>query len=545
MEDIKKELKKSIVNMKALSVVVLALTLVFHGEQLIAQKDSIAIKYANTITPDELKEHLFILAGDDYKGRDTGSEDMRRAAEYLINEYKSIGIPPCLDGGYVQNYPLKRMRFGASTITNAGKTFEFKKDFYTFGGFNTTKLADTKIVFAGYGISTEGYDDYAKIDVKDAVVLCIMGEPMDAKGNSIFTGNTTMSEWSDDFRLKRDLAMKKGAKAILLVEPNFDYILQRIGYFLDQPRMSLDYPDNKEEDENVIPYFFISPAMGNAILSNGKYKTVEAISQKIASKKKAYSKALKTSISADVIIEKEKIEGQNVLCFIEGSDKNLKNEVVVVSAHFDHVGVMGGKIYNGADDDGSGTVTAMEIAKAFQQAKMEGHGARRSILILHVSGEEKGLLGSEWYSENPVFPLENTVCDLNIDMIGRVDDAHKDNEKYVYVIGSDKLSTELHDISEKTNETYTNLELDYTYNDPNDPNKFYYRSDHYNFAKHDIPVIFYFSGVHEDYHQPGDDPEKIMYQKMSEIGKLIFYTAWDVANRDKKLVVDVMNDFKD
>lgn len=531
--------------MKALSIVVVSLLLVFHGEHIIAQQDSIAMRYANTITPDELKEHLFILAGDEFKGRDTGSEDMRRAAEYLINEYKSIGVPPCIDGSYIQSYPLKRMRFGASTITNAGKVYEFKKDFYTFGGFDKTTIGDTKVVFAGYGITTEGYDDYAGIDVKDAIVMCIMGEPMDPSGNSIFTGNTNMSEWSDDFRLKRDLAMKRGAKAVLFIESNFDYIVQRIGYFLDQPRMSLDYPNMKEEDENVIPYFFISPAMGDAILKSGKMKPFAELAKKIAKKKRAYSKALKTSISADVIMEKEKIEGENVLCFIEGSDPELSKEVVVISAHFDHVGVMGGKIYNGADDDGSGTVTAMEIAKAFQQAKLEGHGARRSILVLHVSGEEKGLLGSEWYSENPVFPLKHTVCDLNIDMIGRVDDAHKDNEKYVYVIGSDKLSTELHDISEKTNGTYTNLELDYTYNDPNDPNKFYYRSDHYNFAKHDIPVIFYFSGVHEDYHQPGDDPEKIMYNKMSEIGKLIFYTAWNVANRDKKLVVDVMNDFKD
>jgi Zn-dependent M28 family amino/carboxypeptidase len=279
-------------------------------------------------------------------------------------------------------------------------------------------------------------------------------------------------------------------------------------------------------------------------MKSGKQKGVEAIKKKINAKKSPKSSVLKVKGSIKLVSEKQSIQAENVLCFIEGSDPVLKKEVVVVSAHFDHVGEMNGKIYNGADDDGSGTVTALEIAEAFQTAKKDGNGPKRSVLVLHVSGEEKGLLGSEWYSEYPIFPLESTVCDLNIDMIGRVDDQHKDNEKYVYVIGSDKLSTSLHSISEASNKTYTQLELDYTYNDPNDPNRFYYRSDHYNFAKHNIPVIFYFSGVHEDYHQPGDDPEKIMYEKMSMIGHLIFHTAWEVANRAERLVVDVKSDFE-
>jgi Zn-dependent M28 family amino/carboxypeptidase len=239
----------------------------------------------------------------------------------------------------------------------------------------------------------------------------------------------------------------------------------------------------------------------------------------------------------------QKMTAENVLCFIEGSDPVLKNEIVVISAHYDHIGITNGEINNGADDDGSGTVGTLELAEAFIEAKKAGMGTRRSILILNVSGEEKGLLGSEWYSDFPVFPLTNTVCDLNIDMIGRKDDAHSDG-KYIYLIGSDKLSTDLHKISENCNSTYTNLALDYTYNNPDDPNRFYYRSDHYNFAKHNIPVIFYFSGVHEDYHKPGDDVEKIMFDKMTTICKLIFHTAWEVANRDEKLKVDVQNNFE-
>jgi Zn-dependent M28 family amino/carboxypeptidase len=239
----------------------------------------------------------------------------------------------------------------------------------------------------------------------------------------------------------------------------------------------------------------------------------------------------------------ERIEAENVLAFIEGSDPKLKEEVVVVSAHYDHVGIINGQIHNGADDDASGTSAAMEIGEAFYLAAKEGKGSRRSVLILHVSGEEKGLLGSEWYSDHPVYPLTTTVCDLNIDMIGRIDPEHKDSN-YVYLIGSDKLSTDLHRISEQCNQTYTNLVLDYTYNSPDDPNRFYYRSDHYNFAKHNIPVIFYFSGVHEDYHKPGDDAPKILYNKMETITRLVFHTAWDVANRDQRLKVDVVSDFK-
>jgi Zn-dependent M28 family amino/carboxypeptidase len=205
----------------------------------------------------------------------------------------------------------------------------------------------------------------------------------------------------------------------------------------------------------------------------------------------------------------------------------------------DHIGISpNGEINNGADDDGSGTVSLLELAEAFSKAKAEGKGPRRSILFLNVTGEEKGLFGSEYYSENPLLPLKNTIADLNIDMIGRVDEAHKNDPKYVYLIGSDKLSSKLHEISEEANKEHVNFKLDYTFNDPKDPNRFYYRSDHYNFAKMGVPVIFYFTGVHEDYHRPGDDVEKILFDKQSEIVKLVFYTAWELVNRDERIVVD-------
>lgn len=230
-------------------------------------------------------------------------------------------------------------------------------------------------------------------------------------------------------------------------------------------------------------------------------------------------------------------DSENVLAFIEGSV--FPEEVVVISSHYDHIGMdEAGNIYNGADDDGSGTVAILEIAEAFKRAVDEGYSPKRTILFLNVSGEEKGLVGSKFYTDNPVFPLKQTVTNLNIDMIGRVGEGKEDSADYVYLIGSDKLSTELHELSESLNEQYLNLELDYTYNDENDPNRFYYRSDHYNFAKNDIPIIFYFNGVHEDYHRPTDTPDKINYELLAKRTKLVFYTAWEVANREERVKVD-------
>lgn len=229
-------------------------------------------------------------------------------------------------------------------------------------------------------------------------------------------------------------------------------------------------------------------------------------------------------------------DSENIWAFIEGSEK--PEEIVVVSAHYDHVGIKNGQIHNGADDDGSGTVAILEIAKAFAKAKNEGHGPKRSVLILHVTGEEHGLHGSRYYSENPLFPLTNTVADVNIDMIGRRDDKHKDTNNYIYVIGSDYLSTDLYNICESVNKKYLNMAFDYTFNDRTDPNRFYYRSDHYNFAKNGIPSVFFFSGIHEDYHKPGDKVEKIEFDALTKRTKLAFAVAWEIANRSERLIVD-------
>ncbi|MDW5290644.1 M28 family metallopeptidase [Formosa sp. PL04] len=225
-------------------------------------------------------------------------------------------------------------------------------------------------------------------------------------------------------------------------------------------------------------------------------------------------------------------DSENVLAFIEGSEK--PEEIVIISAHLDHVGIIDGEIYNGADDDGSGTVAVLEIAQAFKKAELNGYPPKRSVLFLHITGEEIGLYGSRFYSEHPIFPLENTIADLNIDMIGRVDDKHIDNPNYVYLIGSDRLSEDLHYTSEKVNDTYFNLELDYTFNALDDENQFYYRSDHYNFAKHNIPVIFYFNGTHADYHKATDTVDKINFKMLQKRAQFVFATAWQLANQPNR-----------
>jgi Zn-dependent M28 family amino/carboxypeptidase len=251
------------------------------------------------------------------------------------------------------------------------------------------------------------------------------------------------------------------------------------------------------------------------------------------------SKKYSANIYADLTKQIQFLESSNVLGVLEGSDK--KDEYVFITAHYDHLGIRNNVIYYGADDDGSGTVSVLELAAAFVKAKAAGKGPRRSIVFMTVSGEEKGLWGSEYYSEHPIFPIEKTTVDLNIDMIGRIDPNRKtgDSTNYVYVVGDDKLSSDLKPISEGVNKKYSKLELDYKFNDPKDPMRIYYRSDHYNFARKGVPIIFYFDGIHIDYHQPSDTPDKINYDIMEKRARFVFYTAWEMANRDEMLKRDI------
>src|SRR5690606_37889183 len=268
--------------------------------------------------------------------------------------------------------------------------------------------------------------------------------------------------------------------------------------------------------------------------------TIDKLVEAASSDSKRALKRLEGKVAYKTSVAIEEVEAENVMGFLEGTDK--KDEIIVITAHYDHIGKLkegtGDLINNGADDDGSGTVAVLEMAKAFARAKEEGNGPRRSILFPAVSGEENGLLGSEYYTDNAVFPLSQTIVNLNIDMIGRRDEEHRESASYVYVIGSDKLSSELHAVSEAVNKQHTNLIFDYTYNDEDHPLRLYYRSDHWNFARKNIPIIFYFDGIHEDYHKPSDEVDKIEFDLLTARTKCVFFTAWEIANRERTIRPD-------
>lgn len=511
--------------------------ILLYAGYLFAQNAN-AIKYSETITTEDLKKHLNILASDEYEGRETGKKGQKMAADYIAKHFEALGYPKIVDNGYFQKFPLVEKTWSERKFVVNQFKYEFMKDFYAFHDLNSFKINTNEIVFVGYGIKDQAYDDYAGQDVTGKVILMMSGEPVNKKGVSAVTKTAETSDWSKGFKKKVQEARALNPALILYIDNELESNVSKFKHYIEGS--SIQVPKNKPDEMPKAPVIFISRAVAMNLLKPNN-KALEDLKTKIDNSGKPKPILLNSTINININHLVTNLSGENVLGFLEGSDKS--EEVIVITAHYDHIGIIGGEIYNGADDDGSGTVAVMEIAEAFAQAKKEGFVPRRSILFMPVSGEEKGLLGSAYYADHPVFPLANTVANLNIDMIGRVDDKHKNNPNYVYLIGSDKLSTQLHSISEEANRAYTKLAIDYTYNDPKDPNKFYYRSDHYNFAKHNIPIIFYFNGTHEDYHQKTDELDKINWDILSQRTKLVFFTAWELANRPERITVDVKNDF--
>ncbi|WP_340201818.1 M28 family metallopeptidase [Ascidiimonas sp. W6] len=481
--------------------------------------------YASTISQEDLKEMLYVYASDSFQGRETGTPGQKKAVNYIKSRYEALGIPAAQDdGNYFQKVPLQGSSIPQASLIINDKEYTIGEDFVAYSGPNDVTINDSKIIYAGYGIEDEKYSDYKNLDVKNKILLIKAGEPKNADGTYVISGSTENTpKWSNirkAFESKIELAKDKGASGILFYDKdNYKMLLTQYDYMKNRNsgRMGL----NNSKGDSFF-YFFI----------NGKIAT--SINGSISSKSE--SKVINTKVSAVFEGSVNPIDSENVVAWIKGSEK--PNEYIVISAHLDHEGVKNEEIYNGADDDGSGTVAILEIAQAFQKAVKEGNGPKRSIVFLHVTAEEKGLLGSAYYTDNPIFPLENTVADLNIDMIGRIDPKREGDRNYVYLIGSDKLSTELHNLSEQINDKYTKITLDYRYNDENDPNRFYYRSDHYNFAKNNVPVIFYFNGTHNDYHRPSDTPDKIEYDLLANRTKLVFHTAWELATIENRIVAD-------
>jgi hypothetical protein len=505
----------------------LSLLLFFPTILFSQQKDTIAVRYSKDVTAAGMSKNLHVLASDEYEGRETGKKGQKMAAAYIRDQFKAAGIPPYKDTSYFQEYMLNMIMPAPADVVINKKEFTGNKDYYNFPGQAEQIISANKVLFLGYGIEEKNYNDYDGADVKDRVVMIMSGEPYSKDSLSLISGKKSPSLWSSYYKLKPEKAREKGAAVLLIVVDDIAKALNENKHRLESPSLKLDL--SKKE----MAIIYISKEMANQIL---KKKNIDQIKKSISESGKPFKKDVKTEFEVKIRNTVKKIQAENVLGYLPGSD--LKDELIVITAHYDHLGIDGNVVYNGADDDGSGTVAVIELAKAFAKAKKEGHGPRRSILFMTVSGEEKGLLGSSYYTDHPEFPLKNTVCDLNIDMIGRVDEKHTGNPDYIYLIGSDKLSSQLHQISENANKTYSNLQLDYTYNDEKDKNRFYYRSDHYNFAKNGIPVIFYFNGVHADYHKESDEVEKIDFNKMEKITRLVFFTAWELANRNERIAVD-------
>ncbi len=460
-----------------------------------AAQDKKSLKYGKTITAADLRAKLSVLAHDSLEGRETGERGQMIAARYIADKFKSYGLKPPVGNGdeksYFQMLPLKQASWSNLYLKKEDEKVENLDGFVYFSQAETRGEEYVEAMYVGDGSTM------AEMAIEGKFI---------ASNNRILTEATMAA------------AKEMGALGIISImedDSEFNSLKGRAGRFF-RPRLRFEF----ENESDIL-----------LILDNSK---AEWMFGKTAATLEAGDEANFILNADKVIVPKESM---NVLGFLEGSEK--PDEILIITAHYDHIGIIGEQINNGADDDGSGTSTVLELAEAFTTAAKKGKGPKRSILFMTVAGEEKGLLGSRYYTDvSPVFPLENTIANLNIDMVGRVDDAHADNPDYIYLIGSDKLSADLHNLSEKVNDAFVNINLDYKYNDENDPNRFYYRSDHYNFAKNDIPVIFYFNGTHADYHRPTDTIDKINFEQMERRARLVFYTGWEIANRKEKIRLD-------
>jgi hypothetical protein len=508
-----------------------------------AQQNKTAMKYGQIITADLAKKHLDIIASDAFEGRETGKPGADKAAHYIADQFKELGLQPIVNGSYFFDVAVVQSAFKVTAFSINGTALTSGQDFTAGRGAGTQTINAKDVVFIGYGIGADNYDDLKGIDITGKVVMYInSGEPMD-NGKSRITGTDKLSDWSSP-RSRKRLALIQSKKPLLIlaVSGNLTLNARPGGNGGGAPR-NLPMTLKQDGPAPAVVYTLPQATADKILKSTGK--TIADLKAAMDQTGAPVSQTVTADISTSYATDEIPVKAVDVLGFLPGSDPKLKDEVLVISAHYDHIGLMpeGSKdmVNNGADDDGSGTTAIIELATAFSKAKKDGHGQKRSILFLGNVGEEKGLLGSQYYTDHPVIPLERTITDLNIDMIGRVGTEYigkADSSNYVYVIGSGMLSTDLHNAGEKANKTYTNLILDYKYDDLNDPNSFYTRSDHYNFAKHGVPIIFYFNGVHADYHRPGDEVSKINFPLLAKRAQLVFYTAWDLLNADKRPVVD-------
>ena len=510
-----------------------------------------ALEAANAITAARLSEHLHFVASDAMGGRDTPSKGLDDTAKFLADNLARLKIKPAGDDGtYFQKIELVSFKVdpAQSSFRLQDRAFKFGEDFLV--GAGRTTGASGALVYAGHGyvVKSKNINAYNGLDVRDKIVIAAAGVLPSGMTRADLKGKAGEGDWDD----AESYARKNGAKALIRIPRNFERTW-RFGRFM------------ADRDNYQVTRFI--PAGSGAAAAAGELLTAvpsaALLDALFAGEKRAGSDILKGIVAGDagesfslgagkrvdlsVSVAAKKAMTQNVVGVLEGSDANLKKEYVAIGAHYDHVGVgqavNGDTIYNGADDDGSGTVGVLAIAEAFARGAVR---PKRSVLFVWHCAEEKGLWGSEYFTKFPTVPLKQIVAQLNMDMIGRskpegdtkTANGNLSGSNELYVIGSKMMSTELGALSERVNGAYLNLNFNYKYDDPVDPNRFFFRSDHYNYAQQGIPIIFYFDGVHEDYHRPSDSPDKIDYRKMEKITRTVFLTAAEIANAPTRPRVD-------
>lgn len=520
----------------------------------ITDTDSL-LAYQDEITTEFLREHLTVFASDSMEGRETGTRGEEMAAQYLANQYRQLGLQPAGDNGsYFQKFKLNVTirdsivfktfvhRDSAKTLLNKSTASAHSTAGY-IRGFGGTDTLSGEIVFAGFGINDTARNvaHLRGADIKGKWVLVFGEIPHVVEGDTLI--NPSINE-----RTRFRTIIGRGAEGILVIPDmnarEFQASAEQAQHgFGESGRMSLAYLDDGSSGGFAKGYNVISPQLAAKMLET---ESLDEYREKVIQNITDFRlQSLNYSLTQIPYSSSSTIESKNVLALYEGADPQLKDEIIVMTSHYDHVGIgrpdsTGDRIYNGADDDGSGTIGLLNIAKAFAAAGENGVKPERSILFLNVSAEEKGLLGSRYYSDHPVFPMEKTIANINTDMIGRIDSLHESKgiEDYSYIIGAEIISSQLDSLVKAANKKSGQLILSKRYNDLNDPNQFYRRSDHWNFGRKGVPFVFFFTGVHEDYHRPSDEVHKIRFDKMAKIVRTMYASAVLLANTDQPPAVD-------
>jgi hypothetical protein len=509
----------------------------------------------DTISAAQLRDYLSFIASDEMEGRDTPSRGLDTTAKFIAMNLSRWGFKPAGDDGtFFQRIALRRDQLdGArSTAEINGQKFNFGDDFLP-NAVSATLSGPMVYVGRGWIVPSKNIDDYKGLDVKDKIMVAIgPGLPQGVTQADLRPGIATLNQ-AQGVASPSTYAQQHGAKAVLFiptatVTQNWEQQRQRI---MQPARATVEKFQTQTNNAPVnppVPTITMSVKMANALFEGEKFDAATLIARAQTSDPvPAFDLNSSKNVNITIAVKPDHPTTQNIVAVWEGGDPVLKNEYVAVGAHYDHIGICApgtaDPICNGADDDGSGTTALLGMAEAISHATQR---PKRSVLFVWHCGEEKGLWGSRYFTEYPTIPLAQIVTQLNIDMIGRskkdgdTEPRNKDlsGPDQIYVIGSKMMSTELGELTESVNKSFLNLQFDYRYDDPADPNRFFFRSDHYNYARKGIPIVFFFDGVHEDYHRPGDEVQKIDFQKMEKVARTVYVMLWEVANRATRVKVD-------